>query len=86
MSPVRIFCPSCSAFHEGEVALDATAWSSVKWVEPHDPDAVALRDHLDAIADEATAAFATAMSRGHFDIAGVFAAEVLGDDGEEDRS
>ena len=86
MSLTRIFCPSCSAFHKGEVALDATGWPVVTWVEPHDPDGVALRHHLDAIVGEAAAAFGAAMSRGHYDIAGAFAAEVLGDDEEEDTA
>jgi len=81
----RIFCASCSAFHDGEVALDATGWPSVSWVEPHDPDSVALQHHRAAIVDEAAAAFAKAASNGDFAIAEVFLGEALDrNDPEED--
>lgn len=64
MNPTRIFCPSCSAFHDGEVALDATGWPVVTWAKPHDPDAVALRDHLDAIVEEGGQALALVLDAG----------------------
>lgn len=64
MSPVRVFCLTCRRHHDGDVVLDPTGWPTVRWSDSHDPDAVALQDHLAAVARKGGKALALVLDAG----------------------
>jgi hypothetical protein len=87
VSGTPVFCATCAAFHEGKIAL-VDGWPSVTWVgRPHDPDAVALRDHLAAIAEDGGKALALVLDAGDWaKVEEVLSAVLDRNDEEEDRS
>jgi hypothetical protein len=77
VSEVPVYCPNCAAYHQATVSIDDHGWPHTSWSERHDPDAVELQRHREAITDLASAGFAAAVAREHWDWAARFADAAL---------
>ena len=84
---VDVYCPRCAMTHKATARLDEHGYPHTAWSERHDPDAIALRDHRDAIAEDGGKALALVLDAGDWmKVEEVLSAVLELNDPEEDTS